>query len=77
MACRIGISMTPDERRAHWERQCLNLRNWQIRGPYTKSVAQQQETSEAARLGCSASPGGPGPENANWYVYFFEHDGGC
>ena len=78
MPCRIGISMNPDERRAHWERECLNLRNWQVLGRFpSKSAAQAHETSEAARLGCDASPGGAGDEHATWYVYYFEHDGGC
>lgn len=78
MPCRIGISMTPEDRRTYWAGRCWNLRNWQVQGPFdSKSAAQRHETSEAARLGCDASPGGAGPEFANWYVYYFEHDGGC
>ena len=74
MACRIGITTDPDERRRYWQTQHPFLRNWQIIGMhFTKTAAQRQENTEAARRGCVSAPGGAGPEAATWHVYYFEY----
>ena len=74
MPCRIGITTDPQERRAYWQNQHPTLRNWQILGVYpTKSQAQQVETQTARNRGCQASPGGAGPEAAQWSVYYFDY----
>ena len=74
MPCRVGITTNPSERKRYWESQHSTLRNWRIlaRG-LTKSAAQKLENEEASRLGCTASPGGAGSENASWSVYYFQY----
>jgi len=74
MACRIGITTNPGERKRYWEGQHRNLRNWTILSRHrTKTAAQAAETLEARRRRCQASPGGAGPEQGNWAVYYFEY----
>lgn len=75
MACRIGITTDLVERQQYWMSQYpFTFRNWQVTGPYfTRTAAQEQENAEAFRLGCTAHPGGAGPEVAYWYVYYFEY----
>ena len=76
MACRVGITTDPEERKRYWQSRYRSLRNWRIVGQYnSKTKAQQEETRLAKIWGCEASPGGVGPEYAVWYVYAFEHDG--
>ena len=76
MACRVGITTDPEERKRYWQSRYRSLRNWRIVGQYnSKTKAQQEETRLARLWGCEASPGGAGPEYAVWYVYVFEHDG--
>ena len=78
MPSRIGITTNPARQRAYWERQSTNLQNWQVAGPFhTKRAAESYKDQQAALLNCSASPDGLGPEVARWYVYYFDHDGGC
>ena len=73
MACRVGITTDPDERRQHWESIYPDLRNWTIVGTFgTKSAAQDLETRHARQHGCDSHPGGAGPEHGNWSVYHFE-----
>ena len=74
MACRIGITTDPQERKRFWQRQHRFVRNWQIISTHrTKTAAQRQERALAARYGCVSHPGGAGPERATWYVYYFEY----
>ena len=74
MPCRVGITTDPEERRRHWQSQHPTLRNWQILSTHpTKAAAQNRENEEARRRGCQASPGGAGPENAIWSVYYFDY----
>ena len=74
MACRVGITTRPDERKQYWKRQHPKLRNWRIINWYgTKTAAQERESLEAERLGCVSHPGGSGDEHAKWYVYHFEY----
>ena len=78
MTCRIGITTDLIARRAHWESQYSgSFRNWQVlEEHYSKSAAQARETQLAKKhYGCEFNPGGEGPENATWHVYYFEHDG--
>lgn len=74
MACRIGITTNPGERKRYWEEKHPTLRNWQILERHkTKTAAQAAETRLAAQHGCEAHPGGDGPENADWAVYKFDY----
>ncbi len=74
MACRIGITTNPSERRRAWEREHPRLYGWEILGRYsTKSAAQAAEYRLAAQHGCESSPGGAGQENDNWRVYKFHY----
>ena len=74
MPCQVGITMSPTQRRAQWEQERPTLRNWQILETcYSKSAAQRRETALAQQYGCNAHPGGGGPENATWYVYYFQY----
>lgn len=74
MACRVGITTDPNRRKAEWQIQHPNLRNWQIIGQHnSRSAAQAQEIQVANTYNCTAYPGGEGPENAIWYVYYFEY----
>ena len=74
MACRIGITTNPGERRRYWESQHPNLQNWQILSRHkTKSAAQSAETQLAKQHGCESHPGGDAPENADWCVYKFDY----
>ena len=63
MACRVGITTVPEERKRYWQSRYRSLRNWRIVGQYnSKTEAQREETRLAALWGCEASPGGAGPE---------------
>lgn len=74
MACRVGITTDPDRRKKEWEQEYPYLRDWTIIAKFqTKSAAQARENQEAKRLGCNSSPGGGGPEEATWFVYYFRH----
>lgn len=76
MACRVGITTNPGERRRYWESKYSTLRNWRIVSRHeTKSAAQQKENEIARSRGCDASPGGAGSAYARWCVYVFDHDG--
>ena len=73
MACRVGITTNPGERRRHWESEHPTLRNWEILGRYkTKSDAQEAETKFAAHYGCHSSPGGA-DASGDWVVYKFDY----
>jgi hypothetical protein len=79
MACRIGITTRPDERRKEWETRCKCFKNWQIlAGPLSREEAQNRETLLALIHGCDAHHGGNEPDNIfndQWYVYKFDHCG--
>ncbi len=77
MACRVGITTRPEERKSEWEREYRNFRNWKIIGPFEdRKRAQQVETNVAKTHGCEAHPGGRDPDSTNgpWSVYQFEYD---
>ena len=74
MACRVGITTRPEERKEEWRQKHPDLRNWEQYGPYsTKSEAQRIETELARKFGCEAHPGGQGAEYDKWFVYKFEY----
>ena len=77
MPCRVGMTTNLVERRAFWESQYpRTLKNWQVVYTcYTKSDAQFHENRLALAYSCEAAAGGVGPENATWYIYYFEHNG--
>lgn len=74
MACRIGITTRPEQRKAEWEREYPNLYGWNIIETYdSKSEAQSAENRLATKHNCEASPGGDGDALATWYVYKFNY----
>ena len=79
MACRVGITTDIETRKAYWVSKCRNFRDWQtMKTTYdNKADAQAAEDSLAAKHGCDSAPGGDDPDdpNAQWRVYYFEHDG--
>lgn len=71
MACRVGITTRPNERRQEWQLKYPNLRNWQTVGPFpSRQAAQGWEDSQTS---CERSGGGNDPDNpsARWYGYSF------
>ena len=74
MACRVGMTTNPGERKRYWESQHPRLYGWEILGRYkTKTDAQKYENFHARQFGCVSSPGGDGPEWADWVVYKFNY----
>lgn len=74
MACRIGMTTDPDERKRYWESKIPSMFGWKIFGHYqSKTEAQNAETDLAHQYGCVAFPGGGGPEIADWVVYGFQY----
>jgi len=79
MACRVGITTNLGRRKDEHVRAYRNVRNWRIYGPFpNRNEAQNWENSFALRNGCDSHGGGSDPSNpfAEWYGYYFEHDGG-
>lgn len=74
MACRVGITTNPEERKQYWKGQHPALRNWEIlESGLSYSQAQRKENEYASRLGCQSYPGGPNNGQYNWSVYYFEY----
>jgi len=77
MACRIGMTTNPNQRKAYWESQYPTLKDWQIlAGPIvSKTEAQKKETELANQYGCESHPGGDDPDSqgASWYIYAFNY----
>ena len=74
MACRVGITTDPQRRKREWKAEHPRLWNWRILSRYySKTAAQRRETAEANRRSCVSRPGGAGPEDATWFVYYFEY----
>ena len=75
LGCRVGITTNPPRRRMEWFYEYpTTMRNWEVLAVCTsKAKAQEYETEYARIHGCDASPGGPGPNTADWHVYHFEY----
>ncbi len=74
MACRVGMTTDPEERKRYWKSKYPNLYDWDILGHYSsKSEAQAAETQFASEYKCISFPGGDGPESADWTVYRFKY----
>ncbi|MGI9337786.1 MAG: GIY-YIG nuclease family protein [Gammaproteobacteria bacterium] len=74
MACKIGMTTNPGERKRYWQGKYPNLQNWMILARYdTKSVAQLAEYHLAAKYGGVVDGGGAGNENGEWVVYKFDY----
>ena len=57
MACRVGITTDPEERKRRWQRQHPNLYNWEILGTHsTKAAAQAHENRAARASRCVSAP---------------------
>ncbi|MCK5050219.1 MAG: hypothetical protein KAS53_00670 [Candidatus Cloacimonetes bacterium] len=77
MACRIGMTTNPEQRKAQWLTKYPSLVNWKIlKGPIEdKATAQVEEAYISQLLDCESSPGGDDPDDpfAQWYIYRFEY----
>ena len=74
MACRVGITTDPEERRAYWKRQHSGMHDWRIESIHSsKSEAQAEENRLASLRQCVAYVGGSGVEDDTWYVYYFRY----
>ena len=74
MACQVGMTTNPEQRKAQWKAQRPSLRNWQIVDTcYSKTAAQRREREIAQQYGCNWGEGGQGPENATWYIYYYQY----
>ena len=77
MACRVGITTDPDQRKTEWLREHPHLTNWRVMGPYsTREKAQHAESALAFQLNCDSSHGGNDPDDssASWWLYTFDYD---
>ena len=50
MACRVGITTDPEERKRYWQSRYRSLRNLRIVGQYNSKTKAQQEETRLARL---------------------------
>lgn len=73
MACRIGITTSPQDRKKEWQREHPNLRNWEVlKVCNTMQDAQAEENRLARQYGCQAHPGGATGQGP-WYIYKFDY----
>lgn len=78
MLCRVGITTDLERRKEEHEGVFKNVRNWQEFGPFkNRDEAQAWEDKTAEEYGCEHHHGGDEPDNpyAQWYGYYFCHDG--
>lgn len=74
MACRVGMTTDPGERKAYWEARHPTLRNWRIvKSRLTYDEALELEKTTAERGGCEYSPGGQRKRGRVWSVYRFTY----
>lgn len=75
MACRVGMTTDLTTRRAHWQSQYPNLRNWKVLATgLSREEAQKKEDAYAKAGGCVSSGGGNDPDKPkSWSVYRFEY----
>ena len=81
MPCRVGITTDPSERKRHWEREVVGLKNWRQQHVGSKLAAQTEESRrhnfcknfEPSRGVCHAHPGGGDPDEYGWHVYEFDY----
>ena len=71
MACRVGITTDPTQRKKDWQSKHPDLYNWEILGTHASKDAAQAHENRAARAnGCASSPGGADAPGV-WSVYRF------
>ena len=74
MACRVGMTTNPGERKRHWERRHPTLWNWNIlERNLTYDQALRKEEESARRYGCQQSGGGERVSGSNYVVYKFDY----
>ena len=74
MACRVGMTTNPGERKRYWESKHPNMYNWEILERHkSKSAAQAAEDRIARQYGCVSAAGGDGPESGDWVIYRFQY----
>ena len=69
MACRVGMSTTPQERIDHWKREEGHTHSAVLARGLTYDQALVREQREAKARGCKQSPGGARNGLSNWAVY--------
>ena len=69
MACRVGMSTTPEQRINHWKRVEGHTNGEVLVRGLTYDQAKAREQQEAYNRGCRQSEGGPRNGLANWAVY--------
>ena len=75
MACRVGMTTNPADRKSHWQNKVNGFRNWRILASgLTYDQAETREKSEAKSGGCDHGSGGQRVSGAVWSVYKFEFD---
>ncbi len=73
MPCRVGITTSPAQRKAYWEKQVVGLSGWKILASYKKKEdALAHQAKHAERYGCKSQAGGPDTAG-DWSVYKFEY----
>jgi hypothetical protein len=72
MACRVGITTRPQERRAEWLREYPTMHSWQLFGPFASR--EQAQAWEDLQRACVRSGGGAEPDfaGARWWGYRFD-----
>ena len=74
MACRVGMSTTPEGRIAHWKREEGCTAGAVIHRNLTYDEATRLEREEAAARGCRQGEGGARISGPVWSVYYMS---GC
>jgi hypothetical protein len=71
MGCRAGITTRPADRKAEWQQEYPNMRNWQKVGPFgsRKEAQSWEDRQPCVKHGGGADPDSPG---AKWYGYRFD-----
>ena len=69
MACRVGMSKTPQQRIEYWKAQEGHMHGEILASGLSYDEATARETVEARQRGCAQSPGGERDYSRNWSVY--------
>jgi hypothetical protein len=73
MACIVGITTRPKERKKEWQDRYPTLRNWELVGPL--ATRREAEAWEKRQRGCERSGGGDDPDflGARSWGYRFDY----
>ena len=70
MACRVGMSKTPDQRIEEWKQDEGHTYGKVLHENLTYDRALELERSEAAARNCHQHGGGPKDSSRKWAVYY-------